>query len=111
MNMNLIVSVMLQAQGGGSTWSFALMMVLMFGIMYFFMIRPQMRKAKEEAKFINEVKKGDRVVTLGGIHGKIVDEDERTFLVEVDTNVRIRFERKAISAEATAGMRKAKGLA
>jgi preprotein translocase subunit YajC len=75
--------------------------VLLIAIFYLFMIRPQMRKAKLEQQFKNSVQKGDRIVTIGGIHGKIVDVQEKTFLIEVDTNSRMKIEKTAVSAEAS----------
>jgi preprotein translocase subunit YajC len=65
------------------------------------MIRPQMRKQKAEQSFRTTLEKGAKVVTIGGIHGRIVEVSDKTFLVEVDNNVRMRIEKSAISAEAT----------
>lgn len=70
-------------------------------VFYFFMIRPQVRKQKKEQEFRNSLQKGAKVVTIGGIHGRIVEVADRTFMVEIDNNVRVRVERSAISAEAT----------
>lgn len=79
--------------------------ILMFGaiavVFYFFMIRPQVTKQKEQKKYVNELKKGDKVVTTAGIHGKIADVADATFLVEVDNGVKIRFDKSAISLEAS----------
>jgi preprotein translocase subunit YajC len=74
------------------------MIILVF---YFFMIRPQMKKAKEHKKFIEQLKKGDRVITTAGIHGKIVDMNETTFLIETEGGGKIRFDRTAVSLEAS----------
>ena len=68
-NLNII----LQAAKGGGTGSFMIMMGGMLVVMYFFMIRPQMKKAKDHKKFVEELKKGDKVITTSGIHGKIVE--------------------------------------
>src|SRR3954467_11309980 len=92
-------SILLQTQG--NNWSFPLMMVLMFGILYFFMIRPQQKKAKEQKKFTEEIKKGDYVVTIGGAHGYIAELEGDTFVLEVEKGGRIRFNKSAISQEAT----------
>jgi preprotein translocase subunit YajC len=79
--------------------------ILLFGgifiVFYFFMIRPQQKKAKEAKKFIEELKAGDKIVTIGGAHGTIVTIREKTFLVEVDSSkgVRIVFEKSAISKD------------
>jgi preprotein translocase subunit YajC len=76
----------------------------MFGLIalvfYFFMIRPQVKKQKDQKKYVTELKKGDKVVTTAGIHGRIIEVAENTFLVEVD-NGKIRFDKSAISLEAS----------
>ncbi len=76
-------------------------MVLIIVVFYFFMIRPQMKKAKDHKKYVEELKKGDKVITSSGIHGKIVDVNDTTFLVEVDSGTKIRFDKSAISLEAS----------
>lgn len=88
-------------QGGGPDMGFLLMMGALLVVMYFFMIRPQSKKAKEQKNFIEELKKGDKVVTIGGIHGKILKVDESSFLVEIDTNTKIRLDKSSISVEST----------
>lgn len=73
-----------------------LFMVGIMVIFFFFMIRPQMQRQKKEKQFREGLKKGDRIVTLAGIYGKVVEIDEHSALVEVDSNVKMRFERAAI---------------
>ena len=92
--MNLAF-VYLQAQGGGD-WSFLIMMVAIFAIMYFFMIRPQNKKQKEIQKQRNAMKAGDKVVTAGGIYGKIKEVNETTVLIEVADNVRIKVDKNSV---------------
>src|SRR5689334_15160670 len=70
-------------------------------VFYFFMIRPQQKKAKDGKKFIDELKKGDYVVTIGGAHGYIGEMEGDTFILEVEKGGRIKFNKSAISAEAT----------
>ena len=70
-------------------------------VFYFFMIRPQIKKQKDQKKFVQEMKKGDKVVTTAGIHGKVVDIADATILVEVDNGVKIRFDKSAISLESS----------
>ena len=70
-------------------------------VFYFFMIRPQQKKAKDQKKFIDEVKKGDYVITIGGAHGYVAELDGDTFILEVEKGGRIRFNKSAISLEAT----------
>ncbi|TCD00354.1 preprotein translocase subunit YajC [Pedobacter psychroterrae] len=76
-------------------------MVLIMIVFYFFMIRPQVKKAKDHKKLIEELKKGDKIVTTAGIHGKIVDLNETTFLIEVEGGTKIRFDKSAVSLDAT----------
>lgn len=94
-----MLSILLQAQS--NNWSFPIMMVLMFGILYFFMIRPQQKKAKDQKKFTEEIKKGDYVVTIGGVHGRIAEVEDDTFIVEVERGARIKFSKSAVSMEST----------
>lgn len=68
---------------------------------YFFMIRPQQKKQKEQKKFIEEIKRGDNVVTIGGIHGKVMSTDETTVVLEVDKGVKLTFQKSSISLEAS----------
>ena len=76
-------------------------MLLIIVVFYFFMIRPQMKKAKDHKKFVEELKKGDKVITTSGIHGKIVDLNETTFLIEVESGTKIRFEKSSVSLESS----------
>ncbi len=99
--MNFINSIILMAppeggQGGAGGMNL-LMIALFIGVFYFFFIRPQMKKAKEERKYRESLKKGDKVITAGGIHGKIVQVDDTTFLIEVDNNVKLRVEKSSIA--------------
>ena len=70
-------------------------------IFYFFMIRPQQKKAKDQKKFIEDIKKGDYIVTIGGAHGYVAEMEGDTFILEVEKGGRIRFNKSAISLEAT----------
>ena len=79
-----------------------IMLGLMMVVFYFFMIRPQMKKAKDEKKFRSELTKGQKIVTIGGIHGKIVDLKENTVSIEVDNSGnKLKIERSAISMNNT----------
>ena len=71
-------------------------LVLIIVVFYFFMIRPQMKKQKELSAFRNSIAKGDKVVTTGGIYGKIVELKDNTVLLQVDDNVKIRVDKAAI---------------
>ena len=76
-------------------------MLLIIVVFYFFMIRPQMKKAKDHKKFVEELKKGDNVITPSGIHGKIVEMNDSTFLIEVESGTKIRFEKSSVSLESS----------
>jgi preprotein translocase subunit YajC len=74
--------------------------ILMFAVIYFFMIAPQMKRAKQEKKFVVELKRGDKVITKSGIHGKIVELSDKDSTCVVETSAgKIKFERSAISME------------
>lgn len=92
------ISLLQAAASSGSM----LMSVLPFGliilIFYFFIIRPQNKKQKETEKMLSALKKGDKVVTVGGIHGVISSTKEKTVIVKVDDNAKIEFSRNAITS-------------
>ena len=75
---------------------FLIMMVLIFGVMYFLMIRPQQKKQKELVKFRNALEKGQKIVTAGGIYGTVKEVKEGYVLVEVDSNVAIRVDKNMV---------------
>ncbi len=86
---------------GASMTSTLIMMALIFVIFYFFLIRPQNKKQKETERMIAALKKGDKVVTIGGIHGTISSTKEQTVIVKVDDGTRIEFNRSAIATVIT----------
>lgn len=88
--------------GEGGIGSF-LPFILMFVVVYFFMIAPQMKRAKKEKKFSAEMKKGDRVITKSGLHGKILEfnDSDGTCIIETMAG-KVKFERSAISMELSA---------
>lgn len=95
--------ILLQAEAPASpAWTSNL---ILFGgiaiIFYFFMIRPQQKKQKDQKNFIKEIAKGDNIVTIGGIHGKVVAIDDETVTLDLEKGARIKFERSAISLEAS----------
>lgn len=97
-------SILLQAQQ--SNWMSFLPFLGIILVFYFFMIRPQQKKAKDQKKFIEEIKKGDYVVTVGGAHGHIAELEGDTFIMEVEKGGRIRFNKSAISLEATRAVKR-----
>lgn len=88
-------------QGGsaeGSLVSTLLMFALIIGIFYFMILRPQQKRQKERQKMLDAVKKGDKIVTAGGLHGTIAGLDEKTVLIQVADNVKMKFERSAVAS-------------
>jgi preprotein translocase subunit YajC len=78
-----------------------LLYVGIIGVFWFFMIRPQQKKRKDQQSFIDSLKKGDAVVTIGGLHGRIASVDETTVTIEVDRGVKMVYEKTSVSREAT----------
>ena len=74
-------------------------LVLIFIVFYFFMIRPQQKKQKDRESLLDNIKRGDKIVTIGGIHGTVagIETDKKTVLVQVADNVKLKFERSAIA--------------
>lgn len=93
-------TILLQASGGGGIMGF-LPMILIVVVFYFFMIRPQMKKQKEHKKYIEELGVNSKVVTNAGIHGRIVEVGDTTFLLDVGAGVRIKFDKSAIALDAS----------
>lgn len=89
------------APAGGSSFFQYLPLIGIIVVFYFFLYRPQQKKAKEQKKFIEEVKIGDKVITIGGAHGRIAEMEDDTFVLEVERGGRIRFNKSSISLEAT----------
>ena len=88
-------------QQSGGQWQLWLMMGLIFVVMYFFMIRPQQKKQKELKKFREAIKKGDSVVTIGGVYGKVNEVAEGKIKIEVDKEVYIWFDKSAVLQSAS----------
>jgi preprotein translocase subunit YajC len=104
--MNLLI-IFLQGNSATSTWTTPIMMVAMIAVFYFFMIRPQAKKAKDQKAFINNLQKGDKIVTIAGIHGKVNKvNDDNTLEMETSPGSYIKIERSAISMEWTSALNK-----
>jgi preprotein translocase subunit YajC len=93
---------MAQEEGGG--FMSLLPLILIVIVFYFFMIRPQVKKAKEQKKFRESLKKGDKVITIGGIHAKIIDIQDTTFTIEVESGAKMKIEKNAVSMDAASIM-------
>ena len=95
-----------QAGGSGGLMSL-LPLILIFVVFYFFMIYPQMKKNKAQKKFRESISKGDKVVTAGGIHGKIIDMNDQTILIDSE-GTKLRIDRSSISMEASQALNQPK---
>jgi preprotein translocase subunit YajC len=84
--------------GGGSLVSTLIMFGAIFAIFYFMIIRPQQKRAKEREKLLSNVEKGDKIITSGGVHATVVGLEEKSVLVEIAPNVKIKIERSAIGS-------------
>lgn len=94
--------LMAPQQPGSNPLMQILPLVLIIGVFYFFMIRPQMKKAKDQKKYIEALKKGDKILTIGGIYGKIVEmRDDSTIIMEVEDGTKMKISKNAISQDAT----------
>ena len=99
--MNQLAVLMAGGQGQGGLMSF-LPLVAIIVVFYFFMIRPQMKKAKDQKKYIEALKKGDKILTIGGIYGKIVEVNEDgTMLMEVEDGTKMKISKNAVSSDAS----------
>jgi len=98
-----MLTILLQAAAGSNTSMIynVLLWVAIIGVFYFFMIRPQQKKQKDQKSFVDNLKKGDSVVTVGGLHGRIASVEGTTVTLEVDRGVKMTFEKSSISREAT----------
>ncbi len=98
--MNLLTILLQQKQGGGA-FSTILMFGLILVVFYFFMIRPQQKKMKEARKFSESLEKGQKIVTIGGIHGKIEEVKDTTVIIGVEGGGKLKIEKRAISPDTT----------
>ena len=98
---NMLFLLTQPTAGGAGNYSFLIMMLLIFVVMYFFMIRPQQKKQKEITKFRESLKKGDKIVTIGGIYGTIAEVKDLYLLVEIDANVKIRVDKSSVVKDVT----------
>lgn len=96
--LNILLMMPAEGDAGGGLGAF-LPLILIVLVFYLFFIRPQMKKQKDLKKFREALKKGDKIITIGGIHGKIVEEQERTFTIEVEGQNRLKIEKSAVAME------------
>lgn len=98
LNYILLQEPAAQAQGGG--WTFWIAMLLIFVVFYFFMIRPQTKRQKELKKQRDALKKGDKVVTAGGIYGIVKEVNEFTFIIEIAKDITIKVDKGSVYVSA-----------
>lgn len=99
--MNLITILLQAQQQQGSPWLTLIFILLLVVVFWLFFIRPQSKKAKEEQKFRDELKKGDKIVTIGGFHGKVVEVKEHTIVLSMAPNTEVEIEKSAIVKDGT----------
>ena len=82
---------------GGFDWTIIIFLVLIFGIFYFLLIRPQRKKQKEHKQLVEELKRGDKVITAGGIYGVIESTSEESIVIKVESGTTIRVDRNSVA--------------
>jgi len=100
LNILLMAPPQGQGAGGGGMASSLIFLVLIFVVFYFFFIRPQVKRQKDQKKFREALAKGQKIVTIGGIHGRIVEMQETTCTIEVEGGMKLRIEKSAVAADA-----------
>ena len=106
MNQLSVILMMGGSGGEGSPVTSIVFLVLIFGVFWLFMIRPQMKKQKDQQKFREAIGKGDKIITIGGVHGKIIEVQDTTFIIEVEGNNRLKIEKSAVSMESSQVLQK-----
>ncbi len=98
--MNVLSTLAMAPQGssGGGMFSTLLMFAVIIAIFYFMILRPQQKRQKERQKLLDSVQKGDKVVTMGGMHGTVIGVEEKTLLVQIADNVKVKFDRSAVAS-------------
>ena len=97
---NLLNIFLLQATGQ-SPYGMLIFMLLLIVVFYFFMIRPQVKRQKELSTYRSQLKKGDKVITTGGIYGKVQEINDQTISLEIDSNVHIKVDKSAVLKDPT----------
>ncbi len=95
-NLFILLQAEGQAQPGGSPWSSLVFILLLIVVFWLFFIRPQSKKAKEEQKFREGLQKGDKVVTIGGFHGKVTEVKDTTVMISLAPNMEVEVEKTAL---------------
>lgn len=98
--LNILLMAGPEGAKGGSPYSSLIFLGLIIVVFYFFFIRPQVKRTKDQKKYREELKKGQKIVTIGGIHGKIVEIGDTTVIIEVEGQNRLKLEKSAIATDA-----------
>ena len=99
LNIFHFIAMAPQGQGqGGGLFGTLIMFALIILIFYFMILRPQQKRQKERDKMLSSVEKGDKIISVGGVHGTVVGLEEKTLLVQIADNVKVKLEKSAISA-------------
>jgi preprotein translocase subunit YajC len=106
-NLATILLMFQDPKTGAMNYPQIIMLVLIMVVFYFFMIRPQQQKAKQQKQFKESLNKGEKIVTIGGIHGKIIEVKENTFIIEAGNGIKLEIEKSAISLELTKAVQQA----
>jgi preprotein translocase subunit YajC len=111
--MNNLLNIILMSppadgKSGGNGYESLFFLLAIFAVFYFFMIRPQMKKTKEQKKFRENLQKGQKIVTIGGIHGKIIEMQETTAIIEVEGQNRLKIEKSAIALDNSSQLQESK---
>jgi preprotein translocase subunit YajC len=103
-----LASILLQATQQSNPWLTFIPLLLIVVVFYLFFIRPQMKRSKEQKKFREALQKGQKIITIGGIHGRIVEIQDSTVTIEVENQVRLRIEKSALAIDNTQTIETAK---
>ena len=99
--MNFLSVILMATDDQGSPVTSIIFLLLIFAVFWFFMIRPQVKKQKAQQKFKESIGKGDKIVTIGGVHGKIIEVQDTTFIMEGEGGHRQKIEKNAVSMESS----------
>ena len=99
--MNSLFVILMAGGSDQNPATSIIFLVLIFAVFWLFMIRPQVKKQKAQQKFKQSIAKGDKIVTIGGVHGKILEVQETTFIIEVEGGNRLKIEKSAVSMESS----------
>jgi preprotein translocase subunit YajC len=89
--------MMPQSGGGGGSASTLIIFAAIFGIFYFMIVRPQQKKQKDRAALLNSIQRGDKIITIGGMHGTVIGVEDKTILVQATDTVKLKFEKSAVA--------------